>query len=220
MTNELQRYKITFLRHGESVGNAEDRLQGQSDFPLSKLGKAQARALARRWQTEKVTFDRVITSTLSRAVQTAEIIASSLVVDLETDPLWMERNNGKISGLRQADVRALYPNDNAWGLYDNFAEDGEGDWELYLRAGWALHNLMKRPVGNYLVVSHGGTLNQTMYALMGIAPHPRFQGARFRFDNTGFCLTTYDPASHTWRILGLNDHAHIKNVNLGEITDV
>jgi broad specificity phosphatase PhoE len=219
MTKELLRYQITFLRHGESVGNAEGRLQGQSDFPLSKLGKAQARALARRWQAENVTFDRVITSTLTRAVQTAEIISSMLSVDMEADPLWVERNNGKISGLRQAEVKTLYPNDDSWGLYDNFAEDGEGDWELYLRAGRALHKLMRRPAGNYLVVSHGGTLNQTMYALMGIAPHPRFQGARFRFDNTGFCLTTYDPVSHTWRILGMNDHTHIKNLKLGEITD-
>ena len=63
-------YHITFLRHGESTGNAENRLQGLSDFPLSDTGRDQARALGERWQAEGLTFDMAITSPLSRARET------------------------------------------------------------------------------------------------------------------------------------------------------
>ncbi|MBK8824271.1 MAG: histidine phosphatase family protein [Anaerolineales bacterium] len=45
-----QPFHITLLRHGESVGNAESRWQGQADFPLTDTGRAQARALAERWK--------------------------------------------------------------------------------------------------------------------------------------------------------------------------
>ena len=37
-------YHFVFVRHGESVGNAESRWQGQSDYPLTEMGRAQARA--------------------------------------------------------------------------------------------------------------------------------------------------------------------------------
>ena len=60
-------HHITLLRHAESTGNAENRLQGQSDYPLSEKGCAQAAALAQRWQTEGVTFDQGIVSPLLRA---------------------------------------------------------------------------------------------------------------------------------------------------------
>jgi broad specificity phosphatase PhoE len=46
---ETSVYQITFLRHGESVGNAEERFQGHADFPLTGKGRDQAMALAERW---------------------------------------------------------------------------------------------------------------------------------------------------------------------------
>src|SRR5512137_2758890 len=93
-------FHITFLRHGESTGNAENRLQGVSDFPLSEMGRAQARALGERWQAEGLTFDTVITSPLSRARETAEILAAALTIPtLELEPLWVERDMGQRSGL-------------------------------------------------------------------------------------------------------------------------
>jgi len=48
-------YHVTFLRHGESVGNAQERFQGHADYSLTGKGRAQARALADRWQVEGVT---------------------------------------------------------------------------------------------------------------------------------------------------------------------
>ena len=86
MTDDVrpQPFYITLLRHGESVGNAESRWQGQSDFPLTDKGRAQARMLAERWQRENVKFDFLVTSPLTRARETAEIIASALNVGKKT----------------------------------------------------------------------------------------------------------------------------------------
>ena len=211
MTSEDSIYHLTLLRHGESVGNAENRLQGQSDFPLSEKGRAQARALAARWQAEGLRFDTAIASPLLRASETAEIIARTLNFPLELDPLWMERHNGKRSGMRQDEAQALYPEPDFFNPYQRLAETGEGDWQLYLRAGQALFKLLQRPPGRYLVVSHGGTLNMTLYAILAIAPQPNYQGPRFHFDNTSFSRFRYYPTRHRWRVDIIGDHAHWKD---------
>jgi 2,3-bisphosphoglycerate-dependent phosphoglycerate mutase len=206
----LQRFVITLLRHGESVGNAEARWQGQSEFPLTDTGRAQARALAKRWKAEAERFDLIISSPLSRARETSKILSDALNVPLEEDPLWMERNVSKLSGLTPSEVDQRFPRPDFINPYHAVGGDGEGDWELYLRAGQALHNLLRRPVGRYLVVSHGGLLNQVMYAVVGISPHANDSGPRFRFENTGFARLIYNPDRHRWAIDTLNDRAHWK----------
>ncbi len=203
-------YHITLVRHAESTGNAENRAQGQSDYPLSERGRAQAAALAERWQAEGLTFDRAIGSPLLRARETAEIIVKALNIPLELDPIWMERDNGKISGLLLDEARALYPEQDFFNPYQSLAETGEGDWQLYLRAAQALFNLLQRPPGKYLVVSHGGTLNMTLYAILGIPPQPNYQGPRFRFENTSFAQFRYYPNRHRWRVDVIGDRAHWK----------
>ena len=205
-------YHFVFLRHGESVGNVESRWQGQSDYPLTERGQAQAQALAHRWQEEKAKFDLAITSPLIRAKNTAEIVASALDIKVESDPLWMERNLGEMNGLTVDEIR-LRPRPNFVTPYDTIGGVGEGDWVLFLRAGQALQSLLRRPAGRYLIVSHGGLLNQLMHAIVGIAPHADPSGVRFRFDNTAFARVFYLSHQHRWAIETLNDHVHLKSVS-------
>ena len=96
--------------------------------------------------------------------------------------------------------------------YDSIGGDGEGDWELFLRAGQALHALLRRPAGAYLIVSHGGMLNQVMHAVVGVPPHLDPSGVRFRFENTAFARVYYFPHQHRWAIDAVNDHAHFKTL--------
>lgn len=202
-------FDIIFLRHGESVGNAESRWQGQADYPLTDKGRQQAQALAKRWLGEKRQFDWIVTSPLSRACQTAEIIGAALSLPVETDSVWMERKIGQVEGLTAEEVRQRFPNREFITPFTAIiGNEGEGDWELYLRAGQALHGLLKRNPGKHLVVSHGGLLNQVMYAIVGVTPHANFSGPRFRFKNTGFAHVIYHPDTHRWQIDAVNDRAH------------
>jgi broad specificity phosphatase PhoE len=210
MTNDASTFHITLLRHGESTGNAEKRMQGQADYPLSDKGRAQAQALAERWQAEHVGFDTVISSPLLRASETAGIVAKALNAPLELDPLWMERHAGKMSGLP---LDELDPDPDFFNPFQPMAETGEGDWQVYLRAGQALFDLLQRPPGRYLVVSHGGTLNMTLYAILGIAPQPNYQGPRFRFRNTSFSQFRYYPTRHRWRVEVIGDRVHWQESN-------
>jgi len=184
-------YHLTFLRHGESVGNAEDRFQGHADFPLTGKGRAQAQALAERWQVDGISFDRCIASPLMRARQTAEIVCAALNVPLEFDPDWMEINNGLIAGLNQEEAEQVAKRPDFMTPYTHFGETGESRWEVYLRAGRAIQRILDMPAGRYLVASHGGILNWAMYAILGIPIQADFTGPRFMFHNTTFATLTY-----------------------------
>lgn len=204
-------YTFVFVRHGESVGNVESRWQGQSDYVLTERGRAQARALAQRWKSEGVRFNLIISSPLVRAKETAEIIAAALNSKLELDPILMERHIGEMEGLTAEEVRKK-PQPPYVTPYDPIGGAGEGDWALFLRAGRALHALVRRPPGSYLIVSHGGILNQLMNAIIGIAPHVDPSGVRFRFENTAFARVIYFPYQHRWAIDAVNDRAHLKSI--------
>jgi 2,3-bisphosphoglycerate-dependent phosphoglycerate mutase len=197
-------HQFTFLRHGESVGNRENIFQGHADFPLTDAGRAQALALGERWKAEGRAFDRVVSSPLLRARETAEIICSALDLTLEFDPDWMEINNGLIAGLHPEEAEQVAPHPAFMTPYTHFGQTGESRWELYLRAGRAIQRLLDQPAGTSLVVAHGGILNVTMYALLGIPLQADYTGPRFMFHNTAFVDFTYTPEHHNWRMLSFD----------------
>ena len=201
MNESIPIHHIVFLRHGESVGNAEDRFQGQADFPLTEKGRAQAKALVERWRAEGVTFDRCISSPLLRAAQTAEIVTQALNVPLEFDPDWMEINNGLLAGLSDEEAAKIAPRPDFMTPYTRFGKTGESRWELYLRAGKAIQGILDRQPRRYLIVAHGGVLNMAMYVMLNISPQADFSGPRFMFHNTTFAVFSYEPVHHNWRVL-------------------
>jgi 2,3-bisphosphoglycerate-dependent phosphoglycerate mutase len=208
--NDTSIYHVTFLRHGESVGNAEDRFQGHADFPLTEKGRTQARSLADRWLAEEVTFTKCIASPLLRACQTAEIVCATLHIPLELDPDWKEINNGLVSGLTAEQAALVFPRPDFMTPYTHFGETGESRWELYLRAGRAIQNILDRSPGRYLVAAHGGVLNMAIYAILGIPVQADSGGPRFIFHNTTFATFMYEPERHNWRMLNFDDRRHWK----------
>jgi len=201
-------YIFTFLRHGESTGNAEERHQGQADFPLTEQGKNQVHKLAAYWKRKGMVFDMVISSPLSRAKQSAEILDQALHLKLEYDPIWMERDNGKLAGLLFKKANKEMPAPDNIPLYQPIGMTGESQWELYQRAGNALNQLMKNPPGRYLIISHGALLNMVIHAAVGLTPKANFQGINFRFSNTGYTKLNYIPGNNTWilKIHNLTSH--------------
>lgn len=203
-------YSVTFLRHGESVGNLENRFQGHADFPLTETGRLQARLLAERWKAEGRTFARAFSSPLLRARETAETVCAALDVPVEFDPDWMEINNGLIAGLNNDEAALVAPEPEFMTPYTRFGRTGESRWEVYLRAGRAIQRILDQPAGSYLVAAHGGILNMTMYAILGIPLQADFTGPRFMFHNTTFAVFSYEPAHHNWRMLAFDDRSHWK----------
>lgn len=200
------------LRHGESTGNAENRHQGQADYPLTDLGIDQVNCLSEDWKSRGWKFDRVVCSPLSRAKETGEILSRTLGLELEYDPIWMERDNGKLAGLLHEKALQVLPPPDFIPLFEPIATTGESQWELYLRAGTALNHLVKLPPGFHLVISHGGLLNMVMLALVGLTPQPNFQGPHFRFSNTGYSRVRYEPKNNNWIIIEHNNTNHLKDL--------
>lgn len=75
--------KLLFIRHAQSTGNQEKRMQGHAEFELSELGRQQAEKLARRLLAEGWRPSHVYSSPLKRAAQTAQILVDSF----QTAPL-------------------------------------------------------------------------------------------------------------------------------------
>lgn len=208
-------YEFILLRHGESQGNIESRHQGQSDWPLTDLGSHQALALAERWQREGRRFDRVLSSPLQRARQTAEIANQFIGAPMELDPDFAERDLGELTGLTHAEASQSVPPPPFLTPYEPYGNTGEGQWQLFLRTGRALQKMLALPKGKYLIVSHRGFLGMLMYAILGIAPQANFQGPRFHFQNTGFARLTYDTQKHQWRLFAFNDLSHLEDLVVG-----
>lgn len=203
-------FELTLLRHAESVGNLEDRIQGQSDYPLTEFGKIQATQLAERWIREKREFDHVISSPLSRAKETAQILTSRMKLpSLEYDEIWMEREMGKLSGMLRSELENrsyLNPSSNPFTTMD---DTQEGDWSLYLRAGAALYSVLKRKPAKYLIVSHGAILNMVIFAILGLTPQNRQRSPRFNLPNTSFSSFQYFPRAHRWNVYVIGDTGHL-----------
>jgi broad specificity phosphatase PhoE len=89
---------LILVRHGESTGNAEGRLLGRIDAPLTDRGRAQARALA----PSVAGAVRLVSSPLERARETAEELHTGLPV--EVDDRWVELDYGEYDGRPLASV--------------------------------------------------------------------------------------------------------------------
>lgn len=205
--NDQGIFRITLVRHGESIGNAEERLQGHADFPLSELGRAQVRSLAQRWRAGRVAFDRVVSSPLLRAVETARILSAALASDFEIDPLWIERDAGAHAGLEWDRIDA-----GAGSLDEDGGRCsalGESDAALAERARRAVDSLLAREPARYLVVSHRALLNAALLAILGIpagTDHP--PPPTFRLANASFARLRFYPAAGRWQVDAIGDGVH------------
>ncbi len=92
---------IALVRHGQTEYNAKKLIQGRIDNPLNKTGKKQANDLALQLLEKNVMFDRIISSPLSRALETAFIISRKLNIDypIYVVPHLLERDFNELDGV-------------------------------------------------------------------------------------------------------------------------
>ena len=102
--------ELLLIRHGESVANAEGRVAGHSDYPLSELGVEQAKRVASWLSATGIAWDAAYSSPLSRALSTARIICDKTGRNgPELDPDLSEISAGELEGLTRDEVEARYP---------------------------------------------------------------------------------------------------------------
>jgi broad specificity phosphatase PhoE len=112
--------RILFLfRHGETDWNREGRLQGHTDTSLNATGLAQAHALAESLRLHRL--DAVVSSDLSRARTTAQIVVEALRVPLFIEPWLRETDVGAAEGLLWADAKVRFGE----GLTERWYSDGD-----------------------------------------------------------------------------------------------
>lgn len=200
--------RLLLIRHAESVGNAESRLQGHSDFPLSEKGLGQAALLARRLQGERIAA--LYTSPLGRARQTAERIAAATGLAIEPLPSVREYDFGEVSGLSWAEIRERYPELVAIQRQRNAAyppwpgEEGrEAFRERVCSTLWGLEERHRDQA--VAVVSHGGPILVFCLSVLGL---PYRRPMPFACDNAS--ITTIQVRDGKGVLLTVNDTCHLR----------
>ncbi len=153
--------ELILIRHGETDWNAERRIQGHLDVPLNQAGFAQAEAVSKRYDKEKI--DVLLSSDLRRAMQTALPIAKACALPLLTDARLRERHLGVLQGLRYVDAQRDMPQ-----LLDVFQsrkvnapiDGGESLYEFAQRVIDVLTEISRTYAGKRIVaVTHGGVVD-------------------------------------------------------------
>ena len=90
---------VYFMRHGETDLNKEGRMQGQQDYPLNEKGREQARQAGERFTAHGLYFDRVLSSPLSRALETASLASGLRQEEIIIDRRLMEMGYGPYEAL-------------------------------------------------------------------------------------------------------------------------
>lgn len=157
----MSRTILCLARHGETNWNIERRFQGQFDIALNARGRAQAQALAR--ELESAHFDRVYSSDLRRALNTAAPIAEARGLAVRATPRLREKDDGAWQGHTHAEVQVKYADTYRFYLTrqpDFAAPEGETLEEFSRRIRSVLTDIAKESAGlTVLVVAHAGVLD-------------------------------------------------------------
>ena len=146
---------LYYIRHGQSVANAQDHWGGQLDTPLTELGIQQAKETALKAKQQGLSFDVIVSSPLSRAHDTAKQVAQATgypINDIITHDQFVERSFGILEDTESPEAVKLYLQDEA--LIDPI-QDVERLVDLQWRAQKALDYLQNLPHDTILVVGHG-----------------------------------------------------------------
>ncbi len=158
-THQNRGVTLALIRHGQTDWNAQGRFQGRIDVPLNDLGRQQARDTAAALAEAHTEWEAVVSSPLSRARETAEIIAERLGLPLgEAMDEWVERSYGVYEGAEEAPELKTHPSVEKLG-------------SVIMRGYGGLARVERDyPRQNVLVVAHGTIIRYTLNDIMGGHP--------------------------------------------------
>lgn len=196
--------KVFLVRHGETDYNLSGRWQGSLDIPLNAMGREQADCVAQALQGESI--QRIYASDLSRALETAQIIAKSTHVEsIETDSRLKEISVGVFQGLTRQQIIETYPLEFSYWQHDDDYAVPNGESRIALRARvrefWQ-EVIEPNTTDNLVLVSHGGTIRWLLNVLFS----PEVMLGR-HIENTSISLLERRAAG--WDVVKIGDITHL-----------
>jgi broad specificity phosphatase PhoE len=193
--------KLFLVRHGQSLANAEHYFAGQGDAPLTELGRQQAMGI--RDVLKDISFDRVYSSDLSRAIDTQKLALPG-AEDVIRTPLIREIHVGELenSSIEEANRRA-----QEMGIVlrrDGYAAfGGESVSMMQDRVQEFLHMLEEDPCDCVAAFAHNGVLGITLQIVLGV----EFDRAAVFSQNCA--IHVFEFANGKWRLLAWNYKADV-----------
>ena len=163
---------LVIVRHGQSTWNLENRFTGESDVPLTPLGREEARSAGRK--LAGIRFVHGFTSVLQRAIETMQLMideAGYPDLPLTQDKALNERNYGRLQGLNKAEIAAEYGERQVaiWRRsYDVRPPGGESLEDTAARVVPYYRRIIEpflKKDGNVLIAAHGNSLRALMMVL-------------------------------------------------------
>ncbi|AOE40152.1 2,3-diphosphoglycerate-dependent phosphoglycerate mutase GpmB [Pantoea agglomerans] len=211
--------QVYLVRHGETVWNAERRIQGQSDSPLTEKGEQQAWQVGERVKHLGITH--IIASDLGRTRRTAEIIADACGCSVTLDPRLRELNMGV---LEKRPLDGLTAEEEQWratlvnGTEGGRIPEGESMTEMATRMHAALNACLDLPAGSRpLLVSHGMALGALVSTILGL---PAYAERRLRLRNCSLSRVDYQQSAwlaEGWIVETAGDISHLDAPALDEL---
>jgi len=206
MTTEL-----ILIRHGETAWNRERRMQGQTNTPLSEVGRAQAEAVGARLARHP--FSALYSSDLARAWDTAAAIARASGREILGDPALRERTFGVFEGLTYDEMSQRYPDEHARFTArdpDYAVPGGESPRQFYQRSLTCLERIAAAHAGEcVVVVTHGMVLDTLHRAARNM---PLFEKRDAPLLNAS--LNTFRRMAGGWQEISWGDVAHLAEVGV------
>jgi len=199
--------RLLLVRHGATSATQEDRFSGSTGAELSELGRWQAARLGERLSQQNIRA--IYASPLSRALETARIIAGHCNIVPETRDGLREIGHGHWEGMKREDVEGQFAAEYAAWEADPFTfapAGGESGVAVLARALPVIREIVAaHPGGQLLVVSHKATLRLVLSSLLGFDP----RGYRDRLDQSPACLNVVDFRDPVRvRLMLFNDTSH------------
>ena len=202
---------LILVRHGETEWNALRRYQGQSDVPLSTLGRQQAELVAEQLAGQKI--DAIYASDLNRAWKTAQVIAEKCGLEVSSEPRLRELKFGILEGLTFEEAEIQYPEMiSAWlEDFNNTPQDAETIDLFNARVVSLLDDLKRKHLEQVvLLVGHGGSLSEILRVVLGLSPERRWY---IEMENAS--LSEVQIAEDYISLKRLNDTCHLAGINKG-----
>lgn len=178
---------LLIIRHGESEADILKVIEGRANFSLTDYGKKQAKLMA-SWVASYTHIDKIISSSLIRALQTAKILSEATGIPVISDDSIQEWGNGLIAGLTYEEAKEKYPEPIKYPHTSVYEQESLIDFRA--RAEAALSKIIHENSENstIAVVSHGGMINMLFRAFLELPV------------KTNISISTGDTGIHHWRI--------------------